>query len=161
MTHAVRFEAGGGATWLFPGQHGMSHGTAINQLGHVVGFRENAKHRFHAFVWTPQSGGVDIDDRPLLTDESNAEDINDSGQVVGKTTWVDAGGNTQEGVFYWDATYGFLDLLALLDPNDPLSGQLAEVYPDAGMNINASGQITLNAYSTGGKSWAMVLTPVR
>jgi probable HAF family extracellular repeat protein len=161
VTHAVRFEAGGGATWLFPGQHGLSHGSAINQLGHVVGFRQNARNRVRAFVWTPQSGGFDIDDRPLQTDESRAQAINDAGQVVGKTTWVDAAGNTQEGVFYWDASHGFLDLLALLDPNDPLSGQLLEVYPDAGMNINASGAITLNARSTGGQSWAMVLTPVQ
>ena len=161
VTHAVRFEADGGATWLFPGQHGMSHGRAINQLGHVAGSRENARHRFHAFVWMPQTGGFDIDGRPLPTDESRALDINDVGQVVGQMSWVDAAGNTQEGVFYWDETNGFRDLLGLLDPDDPLSGQLLEVYPDAGMHINASGQITLNAYSKSDRMWAMVLTPVQ
>ena len=74
-------------------------------------------------------------------------------------TWIPH--NTQEGVFYWDDVHGFRDLLSLLDPDDPLSGQLLEVYPDAGMDINASGQITLNAYSKSGQSWAMVLSPVQ
>jgi hypothetical protein len=32
---------------------------------------------------------------------------------------------------------------------------------DGGIRINASGQITLNGYSTGDQAWAMVLTPVQ
>lgn len=162
ITHAVRFEADGGATRLFPGDRSRSYAKAINQLGHVAGTRMNLKKgRPQAFVWTPQTGGVDIDDRPLRTDTSNAMAINDAGQVVGYMMHEDANGNTQEGAFYWDATNGFFDLRSLLDPDDPLTGQLSEVHADAGMRINASGQIAVNGFSTGGQYWSMVLVPVK
>lgn len=156
----VAFEPTGGAVWMFPGERRRGHATAVNALGQAVGFRENAQHRFHAFVWKAASGAIEIDPRTQPTDESYAGDLNDAGQVVGKTWHADANGNAKESAFYWDEANGFHDLLGLLDPADPRSGQLAEVYPDAGVRINASGQVTLNAYSTGGESWSLLLTPV-
>lgn len=157
---AVAFEPAGTAVWMFPGDRHSGHATAVNELGHAVGFHADSRQRFHAFVWKSGTGAVDIDPRPLRTDESYAKDINDAGQVVGKTWHVDGGGNAKEGAFYWDETNGFQDLLNLLDPADPRTGQLVEVYPDAGMKINAAGQVTLNGYSTGGESWSMLLSPV-
>jgi probable HAF family extracellular repeat protein len=71
-------------TWLdaFP----ASYVNAINSRGHVVGSATSSDGEAFAFLYTPNSGMVDLNTLlPLDTAWllSNARDINDNGQVVG------------------------------------------------------------------------------
>jgi uncharacterized membrane protein len=152
-SHGVRYEPDGSVTRL------PAAPSVMNGLGHVAGSMRTPQHGSQAFIWTPEAGAVDIDDRPLRSDESHARDINDAGQVVGAMSWVGSGGNTQEAVFYWDAATGMRDLMSLLDPNDPLTGQLSELNA-ASARINAHGQIVVDGYTLAGESWPLLLTPM-
>ena len=156
--YGVRYEPDGGVTHILsPRQAGSPY--AVNELGHAAGALQTPKKGFQAFVWAPETGVVDIDDRPLRSDESYAADMNDAGQVVGMMSWVGSGGNTYEAPFYWDAATGMRDLTTLLDPSDPLTSQLAGLSA-YGTRINAHGQIVVDGYSVLGESWPLLLTPV-
>ncbi|HEX5685796.1 MAG TPA: hypothetical protein VFY73_17370 [Ideonella sp.] len=157
-TYAVRYEPDGSVTHILPRQRpGTPY--ALNELGHAAGGMQTPKHGFQAFFWTPEAGVVDIDDRPLRSDESYAQDMNDAGQVVGAMSWVGSGGNIQETVFYWDAATGMRDLMTLLDPNDPLTGQLSSLSAPSG-KINADGKIVVDGNTHSGETWPLLLTPV-
>jgi hypothetical protein len=79
--------------------------------------------------------------------------------VVGAMSWLGSGGNTKETAFYWDAATGMRDILTLLDPNDPLTGQLSGLGAPS-PRINSQGQIVVDAYTQLGESWPVLLTPV-
>ncbi len=62
----------------------LSHATGINDAGHVVGTSMTATGGSHAFLWTPAAGMQDLGTLPGSV-FSQAEDINESDQVVGYT----------------------------------------------------------------------------
>jgi len=157
-TYAVRYEPDGDVTHMLP-SHAAVSPYALNGLGQAAGGMSTPKHGHQAFFWTPEAGAVNIDNRPLRSDQSYALDMNDAGQVVGQMSWVGSGGNTYEAAFYWDASTGMRDILTLLDPNDPLTSQLSGLgAPSA--RINSQGQIVVDAYTQLGESWPVLLTPV-
>lgn len=69
-----------------------SRALAINNLGHVVGTSQDAAGNWHAFLYTDETGMVDLNTRMDPTPEERPEDrwilteatgINDIGQIVG------------------------------------------------------------------------------
>jgi probable HAF family extracellular repeat protein len=78
---------------------------AINNFGHVAGWHvaEDGDH-YHAFVWMPRSGMVDIG--TLGGDSSLAADINDLDQVIGWATMADGTMHA----FLWTQAHGMRDL---------------------------------------------------
>jgi probable HAF family extracellular repeat protein len=106
----------------------VSHGRAINNLGQIVGGSETASSHTHAFVW--QNGTMtDLGVLPGATD-SEAFDINDSGDVVGYMTYP---GNIQRPVLWSKGS--ILDIGAIAAVNGYALG------------INARGQIVGAAVS--------------
>ena len=132
---------------------------AINPRGHVAGFMWLPDGRIQAFLWTPEGGIQELDTRTGLLDQSFASDVNDAGQVVGLASAVDPRDQGSEWAFYWDAESGMVDLLTLLDPADPLRGNI-ETLQGAGVKINAHGQIMVNAWQPSGYLVPVVLTPL-
>lgn len=156
--YGVRYEPDGSVTHILtPLQVGSPY--AVNGLGHAAGGMRTPKKGYQAFIWAPETGVVDIDERPLRSDESYAQDMNDAGQVVGSMSWLGSGGNTKEAPFYWDPTTGMRDLMTLLDPSDPLTSQLASL-ASYSARLNAHGQVVVDAYTVLGESWPVLLTPV-
>jgi probable HAF family extracellular repeat protein len=101
-------------------------GLGLNELGHVVGYYPFCVIGHDVpFLWTPETGMIDL---PLPPDsyEATAEDINDTGQIVGTMTIADVG---LRGFFYDNGEY------TVLPP----------VIPDAGWStalaINNEGQV--------------------
>jgi probable HAF family extracellular repeat protein len=103
------------------GTLGGSHSVcfAINELGWAVGNSEtdilrpgsDEYYQSHAFLWTPQGGMQDLG---CLGDgwRSSADDINDSGQVIGRST-IDEN-DIRGNAFYWTLEGG----LQMLGPPD-------------------------------------------
>jgi probable HAF family extracellular repeat protein len=135
---------------------GFSAAYAVNNSGQVVGQSAGTDGR-SAFIWKDGSmlGLGDLVGGGFV---SAAYDINAQGQVVGFGTAENpnvVGGSTRR-AFVWDATSGMLDLNALIDPTDPLSGRF--ILTDA-QGINDLGQI-VGFGRFGGAERAFLLTPV-
>lgn len=158
--HAVLYDSSGATTPLVPRSNWTSTGYAVNGPGHAVGVVITAYGLVRAFVWTPDAGAVNIDPRPGRSNESYAHDINDAGQVVGTMSWTEPDGNYADTAMYWDAATGMVDLLALLDPTDPLRSEVAGFETGAPPAINAQGQIVINAYGPDGETRPLLLTPL-
>lgn len=75
----------------------VCHGNAINNLGHVAGQLDSGGDYSRAFVWTPETGTVQIP-RPTGVIGMKANDINDLGHVVGEAV-ID---NVGTFAFFWD-----------------------------------------------------------
>jgi probable HAF family extracellular repeat protein len=101
-----------GGTW--------SYAYGINDLGHVVGMSPTANGEVHAFLWTPETGMLDL--APPGSGRSEAHGVNETGQVVGYGT-----GTGMVRAFVWTATEGMRNL-ELFGGNSSL-----------GLSINASG----------------------
>jgi probable HAF family extracellular repeat protein len=128
-----------------------SQAYAINDLGQVVGDSFPPVLETHAFLWDPTGGLTDLGTLAGPFPSATALDINDNGVVVGDDrsgTWVG---------FVWESSTSMLDLNTLIDPNDPLFGQVT-VTGAAG--INNSGQIAATGVLAGsGETHALLLTP--
>ncbi|MEM7456953.1 MAG: HAF repeat-containing protein [Planctomycetota bacterium] len=146
--HAFRWEGGSmtdlgtlvGDTW--------SSAEAINASGDVVGYsRDAAASHFSAFLW---SGGSMIDLGELAggLEFSYANDINNSGVVVGES-------RTADGLraFVWDSTNGMRDLNTLLDG----SGSGWTLVSATG--INRHGQIVGYGINPAGLTQPFLLSP--
>lgn len=67
---------------------GMSTAKGINNLGQVVGFSYNpTSQKNQAFIWTSDTGMIDLGPLDSGVNYCYAEDINDAGQVVGYMTY--------------------------------------------------------------------------
>jgi probable HAF family extracellular repeat protein len=85
---------------------GLSHASAINDRGQVVGYSSTPAFETHAFVWTAGEGMRDLG--TLGGSYSVATDINDRGQVVGYST---AALDSEEyHAFIWMPEHGMIDL---------------------------------------------------
>jgi probable HAF family extracellular repeat protein len=101
-----------GGTW--------SYAYGINDLGHVVGMSPTANGEVHAFLWTPETGMLDL--ALPGSGRSEAHDVNETGQVVGYGT-----GTGAFRAFVWTATEGMRNL------------ELFGGSSSLGLSINASG----------------------
>lgn len=134
------------------GQPCHSEALGINDRGEVVGVSGTAA-RSHGFIWSAQAGMRDIAaDGPYASHEVKAQAINAAGQVVGSLMV-----HNFYRAAYWDAAHGLHDIADLIDPADPLAGQVRYTQP---VGINAAGQIALTG-DIGGVRHAMLLTPLR
>ena len=79
----------------------------INEAGHVVGEASPVTGGDHAFLWTPSGGMVDLGTLGGAGSRSQAEGINDAGQVVGLVNDGD------DRAFYWTAADGMVGLPTL------------------------------------------------
>jgi len=158
IPHALRIEPGGGRTPILPVPR-YSSARAINDAGHVGGTLQTRRGTLRAYVWTPATGVRDIDGRADLQVSSSVSDIAPDGRAVGEFTIVDAGGDTWYRPLYWDEATGMLDLLSLVDPSDPMLGQIVELPPDPVLGINAQGQVLMTVFPAGGFATSVVLTP--
>lgn len=155
-TAGVRVSAKGKPTDLgnFDPSAPYSYGKGINNLGQVAGYAADpATLASRAFMWDKTTGLTDIG---LLPGGffSNAFAINDAGQVVGLADKPQGRGTVGVPIYYDKAT-GLVDLHELIDPADPLYGQ---VQFDAGQDINNQGVIVANGV-IGGKYHAFLLIP--
>src|SRR5262245_35766186 len=71
-------------------------GTAINNQGYVVGLIASGADTYSSFIWTPESGTVQLPMPPGVQD-MRVHDINDHGHVVGE---MSLGQGLQP--FFWD-----------------------------------------------------------
>lgn len=60
---------------------------AINNLGQVVGIVESTDHSWRAALWDPEAGFVALDGGTDGNYQSDAQDINDAGTIVGTYWW--------------------------------------------------------------------------
>lgn len=127
-----------------------SHAVAINESGVVAGFRYTDYFERGAFIWSAQTGVVDLG-APAGAGNKRAQSavaINDSGVVIGDY------GSDQS--FYWTQETGMLLLNDLIDGFPAFTGLGVTA-------INKAGQI-VGSISTGSGSnltfRAVVLTPV-
>jgi probable HAF family extracellular repeat protein len=105
-THAFLWTQAGGMIDLGTLRDGNSYARALNEGGQVVGWTESAAGS-HAFSWTPGGGMVELEssmvDRGTF---SVADEVNNSGQVVGEI--YDASGG--EHTFSWTQAGGIIEL---------------------------------------------------
>lgn len=97
----------------------------INEGGQIVGYGEDADHRFHAFVWTEDDGRVQLEGLRGLDDWSWAHAINDVGQIVGTS-------NPRPGLRHavrWTA------------PDDPVDLTPAYDVPTGANDVSAQGHV--------------------
>ncbi len=85
-----------------------SHAYAMNEAGQVVGASDigptDAGRPFHAFLWSPRAGMIDLG--TLGGPNSTARAINKEGQVVGDSDTADGVSHA----FLWTAETGMVDL---------------------------------------------------
>ena len=79
----------------------------INEAGQVVGRAATASGDEHAFLWTAAGGMVDLGTLGGAGSRSQAEGINDAGQVVGLFN------DNDDHAFYWTAADGMVELPTL------------------------------------------------
>lgn len=83
----------------------------INDAGQVVGsFRtfDNGWYTFHAFLWSPTGGLVDLGTLGASVPSSFAMGVNSAGQVVGMSRT--SASSNDEHAFSWTASSGMIDL---------------------------------------------------
>jgi probable HAF family extracellular repeat protein len=107
----------------------VSHATAINDEGQVVGWAETASGSQRAFSWTRRGGMVDLG--TLGGVASSASAINDEGQVVG---WADT--TSGQDAFSWTLSGGMVDVGSL--------GGAAQAF-----GVDANGQVAANSLVAG------------
>lgn len=131
----------------------FSQAYAINKAGDVVGWAQFTKSStaWHAFLWSNANGTMT--DLGTLTgginEESIATDINNAGRVIGYTLTNE----TNPRYFTWYKGT-MTDLNTLLPENS--GWKITGVY-----GINNHGQIVGQGSFNGGKTTAVLLTPVR
>jgi len=103
----------------------ISHATGVNNSGQVVGFAYSTVEERHAFLWSENDGAIDLG--TLGGTDSLADDINDSGVIVGNSELDD---NKTVHAFVWIAGDGISDLY----PDWPLRDYV-------GIGINSAGDI--------------------
>jgi probable HAF family extracellular repeat protein len=143
-THALLWQDGRVFNLGNIGGHGWNTPDSINQRGEVVGFADvpgdvvdgQLVPNFHAFLWTPEHGMVDLGTLPGDA-ISEATGINNEGQIVG----ISFGANfTHPRAFvYQDGKMTPLDSLLVGSPNLSLV---------ATGDINDEGEITGQAVDT-------------
>jgi hypothetical protein len=158
IPNAALLEPNGGLTRLLPGRR-WNVATALNDQDHAVGFMQVPPGSFRAFLWTPSGGAQLIDTRTNRGDDSYASDLNAADQVVGAMWFIASNGDYTDLAFYWDAENGMRDLFTLLDPSDPLYGQVTGLLSD-NVKINAHGQIQVNGWGLNGLPVPLLLTPL-
>jgi probable HAF family extracellular repeat protein len=152
-SHAFLLDAGtgvmtdlgsyGGPLW---GCVGGTQAGAINDAGSVVGGGYDGGENIHAFLWT--SGGLQDLGSMVSGGEAWANDINDSGVIVGfGTDPLNPNGNYHAFV-YRDGT--MTDLNSLIDPG-------LGVTLDWASGVNDAGQIIATDYN--GQSYLLDQTP--
>ena len=159
-THSVIFEPDGSATRIPLPLHRWDEPRAISDSGHVTGHMAGPSQSDHAFLWRPGAAPIDIDPRSARGDYSYGMDINDADEVVGTLSWwVDK--NPVSSAFHWDPANGMVDLMTLIDPDDPLRGQIDSLgFDTESMRINNHGQIALTARMLDGSVLPLLFTPV-
>jgi probable HAF family extracellular repeat protein len=123
--------------------------TAINDYGQVVGGFWNGSYIPHAFLY---ENGIMQDLGTLGGDDSGAEDVNNSGQVVGYARTL-MNQDEHSAFLYQKGT--MKDLADLLDASG--SGWTFET--GGGIAINDAGQIAISARNPQGLWRAVLLTP--
>lgn len=130
-------------------------GVALNEAGRAVGFAANdlSRPNGHASFWPEPGRVVDLgvlpDDTMSLASSINAFDV-----VVGTSSGTSLG--VADHAFLWSEGTGMVDLLSLLDPNDPLLGRISN---SSAHDINDAGQIVGSLFLDGVKK-GFVMTPV-
>jgi len=79
----------------------------INEAGQVVGRAATANGDEHAFLWTKAGGMIDLGTLGAPGSRSQAEGINDAGQVVGLFN------DNDDHAFYWTPAGGMIELPTL------------------------------------------------
>lgn len=128
---------------------------AINNLGQVVGNSSLPNNtEYHAYLRQP--GTNQMNDLGTLGGTwSCAYDINDNGWVVGRSR---TSGDAEYHPFVWRQETGMRNLNDLIDPADPLFGQV--IFTDAN-SINRNGQIAVTGTLTAsGETRAFLLSPL-
>jgi len=141
------FVAAGSSTTrlsILPGAdpEGSAGAIAINDLGEIVGASVAPGFATHAVLWS--AAGVIQDLGTLGGSNSEAIDINNSGQVIGRSQTT---GNAATHFFRWSSGTGMQDLNAMVN------AAITSV-----VEINDAGQI-IGTYTTGGQSHAFLYTP--
>ncbi|MEN6452140.1 MAG: SUMF1/EgtB/PvdO family nonheme iron enzyme [Thermoguttaceae bacterium] len=133
------------------GTLGGAYGFAfsINVSGHVAGYAATSENVYHAFVCY-QGTMTDLGVLPG-TYSSSANDINASGQVVGRDYPQSDGSSPSHGFIYSNGTMS--DLNAMIDP-------ASEWIIESANSINDSGVIVGVAMNSAGQEHACLLTPV-
>lgn len=91
---AVRWNVDGTMTVIMPitgDENGNSYGNGINNLGHIAGQADVNNGMWHAFVWSKETGTIDLG--TLGGSYSAANDVNDHGVAVG-WSWTNIGTET-------------------------------------------------------------------
>ena len=122
-----------------------SYGTSINAAGQVVGWSDNggSPNEQHAFLWTPATpngtAGTMIDLGKLGGVYSDAQGINDPGQIVGLTNMPSAG----DRAYVWTPTTpnGTTGVMVSI-------GVLGTGWSSQGNGINNAGQVVGWSYWT-------------
>lgn len=130
---------------------GWAHAQGINDGGDVVGFSSSIEGQ-RAFLWSEESGMVNLGALAGYEHESVAYDINNRGQAVGNSR----SNNGLQSAFFWSEADGMLNLSTLISPSDPFYGQLSF---SRAHGINERGQIAASAPGDGILR-AYLLTPV-
>lgn len=136
------------------GAEGSSTAAKVNNRSVVVGHSTvKDKYGSHAFAYT---NGTMYDLGTLVSwGSSEAKDVNDAGDVVGKADAPDPGAPTLSAAFIRPFTSPMRDLNTLIDP---ASGW----YLEEAVAINARGQILARGLKRDGNRWqsgAVLLTP--
>lgn len=141
-----------------------SQANGINEVGQVVGWAyedDGGSDPRRPFIWSASTGR-----RPLVSADRRKVDlvpldINDRGQVVGTFQYSDhVGALKDRRFFYWDEAGGVVDLQDLLDPGDPMSGEVDLRTDDDNVRINADGVISAAGRLAGSKATrAFILSP--
>jgi probable HAF family extracellular repeat protein len=148
-----------GAAWRVLGKpiagDDYAYPSSINNFDEIVGVSNSNNSPMHAFLW--KDGVYTV--LPCLPDQyCAASSINDAGTIVGAT-------NTVGVIWFGGQPY---DINTLIDPNDPLRGQVKIVaaggsFIGLGGSLNARGEIlTEGIYTSGpnnGQFEVFVLSP--
>jgi probable HAF family extracellular repeat protein len=136
---------------------GWSYALAMNDFGQVVGYSLVVGGDDHAFLWTPNqpngTTGAMVDLGVLRGHDSAANDINNSGVVVGKSE-LDSGGRFHWHAFRWTPTAPNGTTGAMSD-----LGVLPDDYSSFATAINNRGDLVGYDDSTGKSAEKNVVHP--